>query len=140
MKGKRKIVAGHRPELSELVCTGRTYEGCRVYRRDPDQPSRTRWPGTYDVLLCRDPVQDPASLVGRQAILGLEDGRVVFGELEPAGPPGRYDLHDPFAHPTRVARDVSPRWAAPLACAIVEDAWDEMVAAGRARGIEYGPS
>lgn len=138
MKGDRTTIAGDQLEISELVCTGQIYEGRRAYKRDPDRSNRIRWPGTYDVLLCGDPVQDPASLIGRQVILGLEDGRVVFAELEPAGSAGRYDLHHPFAHPMLVERDVSPLWAAPLACAIVGYAWDEMVAKGRVWSVKDG--
>lgn len=60
----------------------------------------------------RRPETDIDSLIGRECVVHLADGRTLVKMIKQSGMPGRYDLDSYNASPIN---DVEIRWAAPIA-------------------------
>ncbi|MGU3449620.1 hypothetical protein [Methylobacterium sp. 391_Methyba4] len=119
----------------DVKFTGYIRDGLRAYKHNKDGRARPKLMTSDFVILCDKPTSDLSDMMSREAVICLESGQLVFMYVERGSVSGRYDLHDRYVDPVAVMRDVRPRWASIMRCAIVDDCWERMVADGEAQRI-----
>lgn len=133
MKGERKTIADDQGAaldltvLNDVVCTDQVYDGRRAYKLNMNNLDEPELPSGYDIMLCDDPTPDLVALLGEDAVVCLDNGQLVFRQVQQGSEPGRYDLRDRFSDSATVTHNVQPRWAAALVCGIAGKHWEKMV-------------